>query len=246
MATPVDAKLLKQTKFPPEFNQKVDMKKLHIEVMKKWISERISEILGHEDDIVVELCFNLLEGSQYPDIKSLQIQLTGFLDKDTPAFCKELWALCLDGQANPQGIPKKLLEEKKEALKKEQKSESETRKWKNCDVESVQIVLRPAAIATSVDESRDLRPDTEIEAETDIVSPHLVVSTIVTRHPAMTEVADQPAPPILAPLLPDTLLGPLRRRLAAAAEATADLDRRIAEIARKEDGAARTTVIDTV
>lgn len=35
MASTVDAKLLRQTKFPPEFNQKVDMKKVNIEVMKK-------------------------------------------------------------------------------------------------------------------------------------------------------------------------------------------------------------------
>lgn len=36
MATSVDAKLLKQTKFPPEFNQKVDMQKVNVEVMKKY------------------------------------------------------------------------------------------------------------------------------------------------------------------------------------------------------------------
>lgn len=35
MATAVDQKLLRQTKFPPEFSQKVDMKKVNIEVMKK-------------------------------------------------------------------------------------------------------------------------------------------------------------------------------------------------------------------
>lgn len=43
----------------------------------------------------------------------LQIQLTGFLDKDTPKFCKELWTLCLSAQSNPQGVPKELLEAKK-------------------------------------------------------------------------------------------------------------------------------------
>lgn len=48
-----------------------------------------------------------------PDIKSLQIQLTGFLDKDTAKFCQELWSLCLSGQDNPQGVPKELLEAKK-------------------------------------------------------------------------------------------------------------------------------------
>lgn len=51
--------------------------------------------------------------TQQPDIKSLQIQLTGFLDKDTAPFCKELWNLCLSAQASPQGVPKELLEAKK-------------------------------------------------------------------------------------------------------------------------------------
>ena len=79
--------------------------------------------------MVIELCFNLLEGSRFvrscslyqslstnctqPDIKALQISLTGFLDKDTPKFCKELWSLCLSAQSNPQGVPKELLEAKK-------------------------------------------------------------------------------------------------------------------------------------
>ncbi|KAI1431704.1 hypothetical protein GGR50DRAFT_43638 [Xylaria sp. CBS 124048] len=95
MATTVDAKLLRATKFPPEFNQKVDMQKVNLQVMKKWIASRISEILGSEDDVVIELCFNLIE------------------DKDTAPFCKELWKLCLSAQSSPQGVPKELLEAKK-------------------------------------------------------------------------------------------------------------------------------------
>jgi hypothetical protein len=43
----------------------------------------------------------------------MQIQLTGFLDKDTASFCKELWTLCLSAQSNAQGVPKELLEAKK-------------------------------------------------------------------------------------------------------------------------------------
>lgn len=35
MASSVDSKLLKQTKFPPEFSRKVDMTRVNIEVMKK-------------------------------------------------------------------------------------------------------------------------------------------------------------------------------------------------------------------
>lgn len=31
----------------------------------RWIAGKISEILGSEDDVVIELCFNLLEGSRF-------------------------------------------------------------------------------------------------------------------------------------------------------------------------------------
>jgi membrane-bound lytic murein transglycosylase MltF len=76
MATSVDAKLLRATKFPPEFNQKVDMQKVNVEVMKKWIAGKIAEILGNEDDVVIELCFNLVEGERFVrQLKGLVIVL---------------------------------------------------------------------------------------------------------------------------------------------------------------------------
>ncbi|KAK6193603.1 hypothetical protein LQW54_012294 [Pestalotiopsis sp. IQ-011] len=113
MAATVDQKLLRATKFPPEFNTKVDMQKVNLQVMKKWIAGKLAEILGAEDDVITELCFNLIEGSRYPDIKSMQIQLTGFLEKKTALFCKELWNLFLSAQSSPQGVPQELLEAKK-------------------------------------------------------------------------------------------------------------------------------------
>lgn len=62
----------------------------------------------------------LLTGhSSQPDIKSLQIQLAGFLDKDTATFCKDLWKLLLSAQDSPQGVPKELLEAKKQELLQE-------------------------------------------------------------------------------------------------------------------------------
>ncbi|KAM7205803.1 PWI domain containing protein [Naviculisporaceae sp. PSN 640] len=119
MASGVDKKLLKSTKFPPEFNQKVDLQKVQVQVVKAWITKRVIEILKNDDDVVIELIFNLLEGGRYPDIKGLQIQLTGFLEGDTPAFCKELWNLLLSAQASPNGVPKELIEAKKNELKQE-------------------------------------------------------------------------------------------------------------------------------
>lgn len=43
----------------------------------------------------------------------MQIQLTGFLEKETASFCKEMWKLFLSAQASPQGVPQELLEAKK-------------------------------------------------------------------------------------------------------------------------------------
>lgn len=43
MATSVDAKMLRQTKFPPEFSRKVDMTKVNIEVMKKCVPYHIPQ-----------------------------------------------------------------------------------------------------------------------------------------------------------------------------------------------------------
>jgi len=41
------------------------MKKVNLEVMKPWIAERITEILGSEDDVVIEFVFSQLEEKVY-------------------------------------------------------------------------------------------------------------------------------------------------------------------------------------
>lgn len=69
--------------------------------------------------VYYDSCTQHQANSLQPDIKRLQIQLTGFLDKDTAGFCKELWKLCLSAQSNPQGVPKELLEAKKLELLQE-------------------------------------------------------------------------------------------------------------------------------
>ena len=65
MALSVDQKRLKATKFPPEFDTKVDIQKVNIDLMKKWIAGKITDILGDEDDVVVETCYNMIEQDQY-------------------------------------------------------------------------------------------------------------------------------------------------------------------------------------
>lgn len=65
LTTNVDQRLLRTTKFPPEFNTKVDMKKVNQPVIKKWVSDEIARILENEDDVVTELVFNILESSRF-------------------------------------------------------------------------------------------------------------------------------------------------------------------------------------
>jgi serine/arginine repetitive matrix protein 1 len=39
----------------------VNLAKVKLEILKPWISQRITQLLGLEDDIVIGLVFNVLE-----------------------------------------------------------------------------------------------------------------------------------------------------------------------------------------
>jgi serine/arginine repetitive matrix protein 1 len=65
LVTNVDKKKLRTTKFPPEFDRKVDMEKVNVPVIKKWVVDEIARILNSDDDIVTELISNVLEESQF-------------------------------------------------------------------------------------------------------------------------------------------------------------------------------------
>lgn len=42
------------------FNQ-VDMSKVNVDTVKPWIAQRVTELLGIEDDVLVEFVYNQLE-----------------------------------------------------------------------------------------------------------------------------------------------------------------------------------------
>jgi len=110
-----EKKLLKSMakSFPPEYSIKVDMAKINWEAMKVWIAKRLTELLGGvEDDVLIGYVFEQLEGKKEVDPRHLQINLTGFLEKNTSSFCNELWNLLISAANNPSGIPQKFLDEK--------------------------------------------------------------------------------------------------------------------------------------
>ncbi len=47
---------------PP--HPQVDMSKVSLDTIKPWITQRVTELLGFEDDVVIEFVFNLLENNQ--------------------------------------------------------------------------------------------------------------------------------------------------------------------------------------
>jgi len=105
-------KLKKSMKFPPEFDQPVDLKKVNLEAIKPWIQRRLTEILGFEDEVVIGLVVNVLENKEeQPDPRDLQINLTGFLAKKSKDFVLELWKHLLAAMEQPQGIPAYMIAE---------------------------------------------------------------------------------------------------------------------------------------
>ncbi|CDS82361.1 uncharacterized protein SPSC_03180 [Sporisorium scitamineum] len=113
-----ESALLRKLKFPPHFDTKVDMTKVEISVIKPWIARRVTELLGFEDDVVLEYAAGMLEEQRFPDVKKMQIQLTGFLEDKTADFMGELWELLISAQDSPGGVPKRFVEEKKEELRR--------------------------------------------------------------------------------------------------------------------------------
>ena len=57
-------KLMKTMKFAPNLDQKVDMEKVNLDTVKPWVVNRITSLLGFEDDVVTEFIFNLLENEK--------------------------------------------------------------------------------------------------------------------------------------------------------------------------------------
>ncbi|KVH94658.1 hypothetical protein Ccrd_003286 [Cynara cardunculus var. scolymus] len=113
------AKLLKSQKFPPELENLVDMTKVKMDVMRPWIAHRVTELLGFEDEVLINFIYGLLE-EKVVNGKEIQISLTGFMEKNTGKFMKELWTHLLSAQKNASGVPQQFLDAKEEETRKKQ------------------------------------------------------------------------------------------------------------------------------
>ena len=113
------SKALKSTKFPANFTKKIKLDKVNKAVLTQWIEQKVTSILGFDDEIVSSTAINLFlpsDGSN-PDPRRAQLDLVGFLGEEESAnFAKDLWTLLVEAQDSPSGIPRTLLEAKKKEL----------------------------------------------------------------------------------------------------------------------------------
>ena len=109
------AKMAKNGMFAPILETKVNLKKINLDVINRWVTQKIIEVVGFEDDILINLVINMLQGADV-DGKKMQLDVTGFLEKQSGAFVAELWALMVDAQEQPTGIPSVFLQKKKEEI----------------------------------------------------------------------------------------------------------------------------------
>jgi serine/arginine repetitive matrix protein 1 len=122
-----DKKLMKSMKTPKIFKTKVNMKKVNKDIMSRWTTEKITELLGFEDEIVIGLCINHLMSEKPLEPKAIQVALTGFLEKDCPKFMEELWTLLVSAQSTSSGIPQLFLDRKKQELRAKKEAEDARR-----------------------------------------------------------------------------------------------------------------------
>ncbi|VVC87595.1 unnamed protein product [Leptidea sinapis] len=123
-----EKKLMKQMKFGDCLTQQVDMSKVKLDIIKPWITQKITEILKMEDDVVIDYVNNQLE-EKFPCPKKMQINLTGFLNgKNARLFMGELWELLLSAQASESGIPDTFTQQKKEEIKKRMEEQKDKEK----------------------------------------------------------------------------------------------------------------------
>ena len=90
-------KLIAKTTFPANFKEKVDMSKVNMETMVPWIQAEVEKYVGFDDEVLVGYVQSQLappDGSPV-DPRAVQINLMGFLEKNTSTFMKELCALAL-------------------------------------------------------------------------------------------------------------------------------------------------------
>lgn len=108
---------MSKTRYPKIFNQSVDLTKINLPVIKRWIDESVDQQLP-EDDVVADYIYELLIAEDSPNPKDLLTHAQEYLEEDGMKFTAKLWKLLLSAQADKDGIPSELIDKQKQMLEK--------------------------------------------------------------------------------------------------------------------------------
>lgn len=101
---------------------------LQLPAIRAWVTKRLLELLGAEDDILPGMVMNMLESGKQGDAsldpRDLQINITGFLGAKAKVFMEELWELLVEASRSPLGIPSQLLEAEKQQIEQQQQAQA--------------------------------------------------------------------------------------------------------------------------
>ena len=101
-------KMLEESTWPDKYDNKIDLAKVDLDVLSKWIEKRTTDLLGYEDDIVSGTVISLLEEyvqkEEKPSAKKMHVALSGFLTNHTLTFMSELWDRMDEAQKTKSGI----------------------------------------------------------------------------------------------------------------------------------------------
>jgi len=122
-----DGKLLSAMQLPEVLGKAVDADKVNLAVMDGWVERELKRELGFEDDILVGMVCNKLRENPI-NVKALAVELAAFLQHDAALkFLASLWALLLEAQESPDGLPRVLVQERMKEIERRQQPKGRSR-----------------------------------------------------------------------------------------------------------------------
>uniref|UniRef100_A0A7S0WPQ6 PWI domain-containing protein n=1 Tax=Pyramimonas obovata TaxID=1411642 RepID=A0A7S0WPQ6_9CHLO len=133
--------------FPAELDTQVNMKKVNLEVIKPWITKRVTELLGGvEDEVLIGMIISYLEDTGIKP-KEMMTALMSFLEKNTSLFMKELWSMLISAQESPDGIPVQLIVAKQEEQQRQQAEIARIQQSLQAKAQSIEQRVRGARVS---------------------------------------------------------------------------------------------------
>ena len=107
-------KMKRTLSFSAILDKKVAIQKIQLDVLRPWVTEKITSLINVEDEIVIQYAMNFMEGKRgHGDAcllcgKDMHINLLPFLETKTSQFMKELWQMLISAERSSDGIPDQL------------------------------------------------------------------------------------------------------------------------------------------